>query len=134
MGSSGGSDYEEPPQGPGPPASMIAPIGQSAPFSPHFTNFLGDPSTPSTGLTPAMLAEINASNGPAPGTGPPGATGLTSGSDIELNKLRDQLAALQAGPTDADKRAKQMEGWRNRGLGGGGMHEGSAGGGGWGGH
>lgn len=140
MGSSGGGDFEEPPRGPAPPANMIAPQGQSAPFSPHFVNFLGDPSQPSTGLTPDMLAQIAGSNGPPPGAGPPGATGLTSGSDIEMNKMRDQLAALtaqQARQTPERMQQQQQElAWRqNRGGGGSaGGRGGSAGGGGWGGH
>lgn len=135
MGSSGGSsDYEAPPQGPAPPANMIAPQGQSAPFSPHFINFLGDTNQPSTGLTPDMLAQISAANGPPP-SAPPGAGGLTSGTDIELNKLRDQLAALTAAkptpPTQADLWQQQRN---DRGGPGSGHGAGGGMGGGWGGH
>jgi len=73
---SGDTNFEEPPRGPGPPAGMISPQGQSAPFNPHFINFLGDTNVPSTGLTPEMLAAIDASNGPT--SGPP-QTGMGGG-------------------------------------------------------
>jgi hypothetical protein len=131
MGSSGGGDYEEPPRGPSPPASMIAPQGQSAPFNPHFINFLGDPSQPSTGLTPGMLQEIGAMNGP-PG-GPPGAS-AGGAVDSQISDLRNQLAAMQAGPSQAEKNRDYMQHWRDRDRGSGGQRGGSAGGGGWGGH
>lgn len=131
MGSSGGGDYEEPPQGPAPPASMIAPQGQSAPFSPHFINFLGDTNQPSTGLTPDMLAQIGAMNGPPK---PPGGASAGGAVDGQIADLRNQLAAIQAGPTQAEKNRQYMDDWHNRDRGGGGMRGGSAGGGGWGGH
>lgn len=57
MGSSGGSSNYEQPTIPTPP--NVAPYGSSVPFKPSFINFLGDPSVPSTGLTPDMLAAID---------------------------------------------------------------------------
>jgi hypothetical protein len=89
--SSSGGDFKEPPRGPAPPASSIAPQGQSTPFTPHFINFLGDTNTPSRGLSPAMLAAIDATNGPAQ---PP--VSAPSGFDQQLSDLRNQLAAMQA--------------------------------------
>lgn len=57
MGSSGGSSNYKQPTIPTPP--NVAGYGSSVPFTPNFVNFLGDPSVPSTGLTPAMLQQID---------------------------------------------------------------------------
>lgn len=129
MASSGDSDYSEPPSSPSPPAGMIAPQGQSAPFSPQWINFLGDTNTPSTGLTPQMLAQINASNGSGQ---PPAQQGRVGGADIQqMNDLRNQLAAVQA----AQARTRQgQQPMVYHGEGSAGGRGGSAGGGGWGGH
>src|SRR5688572_33126145 len=72
MGSSGNTNYKQP-KTPAPPADMIAGQGQTAGFKPSYINFLGDTNVPSTGLTPEMIAQIDATNGapslPAPGGG-----------------------------------------------------------------
>jgi hypothetical protein len=62
MGSSGNTNYKQP-KTPAPPADMIAGQGQTAGFTPSFINFLGDTNVPSTGLTPEMIAQIDATNG-----------------------------------------------------------------------
>ena len=99
MGSSSDDDYSTPPQQPTPP-NGVQPFGSSVPYQPHYINFLGDTNRPSTGLTPAMLAEINAMNGPArppavdptqtPQTGAPGGAQFTP-------EMREGLARLMAG-------------------------------------
>lgn len=125
MGSSSGGDYSEPPRGPGPPPSMIAGLGGSTPLRSHFINFLGDTNVPSTGLTPDMLSQIDALNGPATPPAPMGGN-----YDSQIADLRNQLAAMQA----AKDKPKPMYG---RGGGeGGASHTGAGSGGnsgGWGG-
>ncbi|HTM20461.1 MAG TPA: hypothetical protein VL172_08140, partial [Kofleriaceae bacterium] len=91
MGSSGGGGDYTAPDRPAPPANLIQPQGSNVPFVPHYINFLGDTNTPSTGLTPDMLAQIDAMNGP-PGP-PPSANGAY---DAQIADLRNQLAAMQA--------------------------------------
>ena len=98
---------------PPPPAGMIAAPGQAAPFNPHFINFLGDPRTPATGLTPAMLQQINASNGPGGGMRPQPIP------DPRQDQMRNMLAALQAPPSQADRNRQYMDDWHNRNQGGG---------------
>jgi hypothetical protein len=56
MGSSGSSNFRQPTI-PTPPNTV--PYGQTSGFTPSYVNFLGDPSVPSTGLTPAMLQQID---------------------------------------------------------------------------
>lgn len=127
MGSSGGSsDFEPANTAPPPPASMISPQGQSSQYQPHFVNFLGDTNTPSTGLTPDMLAQIAASNGPPMQQGPPG-----GGVDQQIAELRNQLAAMQM-PKPAAPKPTFVGGMGGGGSAGG--RGGSSGGGGWGGH
>lgn len=86
MASSSGGDFSEPPRGPNPPAGMIAGQGQSTPFKPNFINFLGDTNVPSRGLTPDMLAAINATNGPPPGSMPPQAAGAAAAGAAPVDK------------------------------------------------
>jgi len=124
MGSSGGGGDYTAPDRPAPPANLIQPQGSNVPFVPHYINFLGDTNTPSTGLTPDMLAQIDAMNGP-PGP-PPSANGAY---DSQIADLRNQLAAMQA----AQKKPQQQPIYRG-GEGSAGGRGGSAGGGGWGGH
>lgn len=124
MGSSSGGDYSEPPRGPGPPSNMIAGLGGSTPLQSHFINFLGDTNVPSKGLTPEMLAAVDAMNGPATPPGPMGGN-----YDSQITDLRNQLAAMQA----AQSKPKQQPIYRG-GEGSAGGRGGSAGGGGWGGH
>jgi hypothetical protein len=131
--SSGSSDFEPENTAPPPPASMISPQGQSTQYQPHFINFLGDTNTPSTGLTPDMLAAINASNGP------PQAAQPTNGYDQQINDLRSQLAAMQAAQKQPAPNTQMMQRGGNgsaggRGMGGAGNGAGGRGGGGWGGH
>lgn len=56
MGSSGSTNFRQPTT-PTPPNTV--PYGQASGFTPNYVNFLGDPSVPSTGLTPAMLQQID---------------------------------------------------------------------------
>lgn len=113
MGSSGGSSDYKQPDIPTPP--NVAPYGSSVPFKPSFINFLGDPSTPSTGLTPDMLAAIDQmyQNRPSIGVAPP----------------PQAAAPPAAAKPDRNKLAQAMRG----GEGSAGGRGGSAGGGGWGG-
>jgi len=112
MGSSGGSTNYTQPDIPTPP--NVAPYGQSVPFKPSFINFLGDPSTPSTGLTPDMLAAVDQMYQNRPTIGAP---------------MQQQAAAPAAKPA-RQQLAQVMRG----GEGGGGRGAGSGGNGnGWGG-
>jgi hypothetical protein len=113
MGSSGGSSDYTPPTIPTPP--NVAPYGSSVPFKPDFINFLGDTNKPSTGLTPDMLAAIDAMYQNRPSIGIPAAP---------------QQAAPPAAKPKRDQLAQAMRG----GEGSAGGRGGSAGGGGWGGH
>jgi len=70
-------------------------MGTATPYQPNFINFLGDPNTPSTGLTPQMLQQIMASNGPPPGAPPPGAGMGGPGGGIDP---RAALAAAMVKP------------------------------------
>jgi hypothetical protein len=94
------------------------PQGQSMPYQPNWISFLGDTNVPSTGLTPDMLARINASNGPPAA---PAATGLTSGDAINL---RNQLAALTAARSGQNQRQAMQQQQQQLNLG----RNGSAGG------
>lgn len=113
MGSSGGSSNYEQPAVPTPP--NVAPYGSSVPFKPSFINFLGDPSTPSTGLTPDMLAAIDQMYQNRPSIG--------------VQAPPQQAAAPPPAKPDRNKLAQAMRG----GEGSAGGRGGSAGGGGWGG-
>jgi hypothetical protein len=116
MGSSGGStDYEQPTI-PTPP--NVAPYGSSVPFKPSFINFLGDPSVPSTGLTPDMLAAIDQMYQNRPTIGVP---------------ANPQQAAAAPAKPDRNKLAQMMG--RGGGEGGAGRSGAGSGGnnGGWGG-
>lgn len=86
MGSSGGGS-DRPPNTPAPPAGQISAPGQTAPFAPRYVNFLGDTNTPSTGLTPDMLAQINA-QAAAPPPPPPQQPGMG------MDQMRSMLAQL----------------------------------------
>lgn len=105
---------------------MIAGLGQSTPFQPHYISFLGDTNVPSRGLTPDMLSQIDAMNGPA--RPPPTAGG---NYDSQIADLRNQLAAMQA----AKNKPQPIYG-RGGGEGGAGHTGAGSGGnsGGWGGH
>jgi hypothetical protein len=122
MGSSGSSDFQEPPRGPNPPAGSIIPQGGSAPLNTHFINFLGDTNTPSTGLTPDMLQQIMASQSPQ---GPP--PGMGGGPP-----------AAAVAPPAPNRRGMLADAMMRRGGGEGGAGHSGAGsggnGGGWGGH
>lgn len=102
------------------PGGTIMPQGQSMPYQPNWISFLGDTNTPSTGLTPDMLARINASNGPPPGA-MAAPSGLTSGDAINL---RNQLAALTAARSGQNQRQAMQQQQQQLGLG----RNGSAGG------
>jgi hypothetical protein len=70
------------------PAGIQVPYGQTAPIQPSYTSFLpSDPTAMATGLTPEMLASINAPP-PAPVMQP------TQGLPPDW---RDQLAKMMAG-------------------------------------
>lgn len=117
MGSSGGGDYEAP-DIPAPPGNLIVPQGSNVPYTPHFINFLGDTNVPSTGLSPDMLAQIDAMYSSPP---PPPMI------------QQQQAAAPPAAKNDRNKLAEAMRGGGERG---GGDHSGAGGGrgnGGWGG-
>jgi hypothetical protein len=128
MGSSGGGGDYTAPDRPAPPANLIQPQGSNVPFVPHYINFLGDTNTPSTGLTPEMLAAIDATNGPPAPVAPAGGA-----YDSQIADLRSQLAAMQA----AQKKPQQQPIWGRGGGEGGAGHTGAGSGGnsgGWGGH
>jgi hypothetical protein len=109
MGSSGGGSYKQP-NIPAPPSDMIAGPGQTSPFNPQWVNFLGDTNTPSTGLTPEMLSQID--NMYAQPQQPPG--GGAGGADRGLlAQIMARLDAMQQG----NRRGFQP---RGRGAGGGG--------------
>jgi hypothetical protein len=114
MGSSSGDDYGTPPQQPAPPGNMIQPAGSSVPYQPSYINFLGDTNVPSTGLTPQMLAQIAATNGPPvpPGgrTGGPMPPGPVDPAAEQANQRRQQLALtfMQQNPTMQRSRREQM--------------------------
>lgn len=92
MGSSSGDDYSVPPQQPAPPGNLISPMGQATPYQPNFIDFLGNTNTPSTGLTPAMLAQIAATNGPPPGAMPPQTPQAPPQQQISPEAQRELLA------------------------------------------
>lgn len=115
MGSSGGSTPKAPKMTP-PPSGMISDYGSTAPFNPSYINFLGDTNVPSTGLTPDMLAQIDAMNG-APMAPPAGGAG---GGDRNL--LAEILAKLEAMGQRSGGPFQQR-----REIGGGGNRAGSAG-------
>lgn len=93
MGSSGSTNYKQP-KTPAPPSDMIAGAGQTAGFKPSYINFLGDTNVPSTGLTPEMIAAIDATNGA--GRPPGGGMGGSSGMGMPGGDLRSQFADLMA--------------------------------------
>jgi hypothetical protein len=116
MGSSSGGDYKQPAAQPAPAGTV--PYGQTSPYRPNFVSFLPSDNSMATGLTPAMIAQINASNGPAPAQ----PKGLPSAQDVaEVTQLRQQLAqAMQANrPTGPRTQAERAKAWRNRDSGGG---------------
>ena len=89
-GSGGGGAPKQPkPQGP------VAPYGQTSNPTPNYTNFLpGDPNASATGITPEMMASINAP--PAP---PPPLSGMEPGGDstpVNGDALRQLLAKQKA--------------------------------------
>ncbi|MER8619167.1 hypothetical protein NKG99_20405 [Mesorhizobium sp. M1409] len=94
MGSSGSSNYPEP-NIPAPPASTIAPQGQTAPFTPNFVNFLPtDPTRMATGLTPEMVQAIMASaQRPVP---PPQSPALPVAAQ-NRNKLAQTMSGSRGG-------------------------------------
>src|SRR5262252_1016750 len=103
MGSSSGGNYQMP-NTPAPPNTI--PFGQSAPYSPRFTNFLpDDPNAMATGLTPGMLASIgqNAAPPPQPAWSPPPARAAPAGpSPQQIQDMRNQMAAtmmMQGAPS-----------------------------------
>lgn len=111
MGSSSGGSSRQPSTTV--PAGLISQPGQT-PFTPNYVNFLGDPSTPSVGLSPAMLAAIEASNRPS-------AAPAAGGSSGELEQMRQQLAQLmnqQQGPSPRERFFQRMT--RHSGFSGGG--------------
>jgi hypothetical protein len=87
MGSSGGGSFKPGGTQPTPPGTVG--YGQTSPFTPSYINFLGDTNVPSTGLTPEMLAQIDATNG-APQMPPPAAAGA------DRNMLAEIMARLDA--------------------------------------
>lgn len=147
MGSSSGSDYSTPPQQPAPPANLISPMGQSTPYQPNYINFLGDPGVPSTGLTPDMLAAINASNGPPPGAIPapaaaaaqPAAPAGPTAADIARQRLAEAFMQQNPGMQNFEREKMMKDGgfgggggrWaEGGGYGGGGLGSSNRGGGG----
>jgi hypothetical protein len=122
MGSSGSSDFEEPPRGPNPPSNMIIPQGGSAPLKTKYIKLHRDTNTPSTGLTPDMLQAIMATqNPPQQNMAPPGAAAAAPVAAGPVSPQRDQLAMALM----------------RRGSEGGASHTGAGSGGnrgGWGGH
>lgn len=112
MGSSSGDDYSTPPQQPAPPANLISPMGTSTPYQPNFINFLGNTNTPSTGLTPQMLAQIAATNGPPPGPPPPMGGGMPTQTPAAAGpdpRQRLAEAFLSQNPTMQNSRRAEME-------------------------
>lgn len=91
MGSSSGGNYK-PGNVPVPP--NVADYGSSTPFTPQWVNFLGDTNVPSTGLTPAMLKQIDSGSymqQPTPPT-----TGSAGGADRGLlAEIMTRLDAMQ---------------------------------------
>lgn len=78
------------------PANLIAPYGQTAPFNPQWTSFLPtDPRAVATGLTPQMVAGINAGPQFAP---PMPVQPPQQQAQQPLNRQRDLLARLMANP------------------------------------
>lgn len=90
MGSSGGSSPKAPKMTP-PPEGMIAPHGSTSDFRPSYVNFLGDTNVPSTGLTPEMLAQIDAMSGP-----PTASANAAAGSGSDRAMLAQIMARLDA--------------------------------------
>ena len=100
MGSSSGDSGGRATRGgaPAPPANMISPQGTATPYQPRFINFL-EGSGPYTGLTPAMLSQIAATNGPA--VPPPAAAAAAPPPEPEragINMVggRELLARIRA--------------------------------------
>jgi hypothetical protein len=72
---------------------MIIPQGGSAPLKTNFINFLGDPNTPSTGLTPEMLAAIMATQNPQQqGPPPAAAAAVEPPAAAARNRLADAMS------------------------------------------
>lgn len=116
MGSSGGSSDYTPPTIPTPP--NVAPYGSSVPFRPSFISFLGDPSTPSTGLTPEMLAAIDQQyqNRPMIGMPPNPAAAAPPPAKPDRNKLAQMMG--RGGGEGGAGRSGAGSGGNNGGWGG----------------
>ena len=102
MGSSGGGGDYAPPTLPTPP--NVAPYGSSVPFKPSFINFLGDPSTPSTGLTPDMLAAIDQMYQNRPSIGVQQQTQAAPAAAPQRNKLAETMMRGGNGGADGGSR------------------------------
>ena len=78
MGSSGGTQNFSRPATPTPPG--VAPFGETAPFTPSYTSFLGgDPMKPYTGISPAQMQQI------APQASPQQANAAAAGGGAPSN-------------------------------------------------
>jgi hypothetical protein len=104
MGSSGSTNFRQPTT-PTPPNTV--PYGQTSSFTPSYVNFLGDPSVPSTGLTPQMLQQID--------------------SGAYAKPVQQQQPATSS--TGAPSNYQQMLNFFGQMMGGGGMDSGRSGGG-----
>jgi hypothetical protein len=85
------------PTTPAPPLNLVAPYGSAAPFNPQWTSFLpADPNAVATGLTPQMLAGIQA--GPQFTPTMPVPQAQAQQQPQQQNRQRDLLAQLLANP------------------------------------
>jgi hypothetical protein len=111
MGSSSGSNYGTPPAMPMPNAP-VAPFGQSASWSPRFVNFLpSDPNAMATGLTPAMLGQIDQpAQGPPPATAAAAAAAAPGPNPQQIQQARNAMAEMIA-------QNNQQQGYQGRASG-----------------